>query len=523
MTLITESLPTQVAGIDVNSLTAQVVASAKAETLTSIAPFTLEPLAQVPISTDEDVAMAFETGRRAQQRWAQWTPRERARVILRFHDLMLEHRNTTLDLVQLENGKARIHAAEEFMDVLLTSRHYAQVAPKQLKPIKHRGVLPGLTSVQELHHPKGVVGVVAPWNYPLTLAVSDAIPALLAGNGIVLKPDSQTPLTALWAVRLLREAGLPEGLMQVVVGPGARLGPLMVKNSNYLMFTGSTAVGRELAEQCGRELIGCSMELGGKNAMLVLADANVDRAAEIAVRACFSNTGQLCISMERMYINEKVYDAFVDKFVQRVSAMRMHNQIAWGADMGSLISQKQLDTVTDHVEDALAKGATALTGGKPRPDIGPFFFEPTVLEGVTREMRACITETFGPVVSLYKATSDEEAIDRANDSEYGLNASVLTRDTKHGRKVAARLHAGTVNVNEGYSSAWGTTAAPMGGMGASGLGRRHGVEGLLKYTESQTVAVQRLMAMGPQLGLNDEKWSDFMITSLALMKKLGMR
>lgn len=522
MTVTTESLPTQVAGIDVNSLTALVVASPNAETLTSYSPFTMEPLAEVPISSDEDVALAFETARRAQRRWAQWTPKERARVILRFHDLMLEHRNTTLDLVQLENGKARIHSAEEFMDVLLTARHYARVAPKQLKPIRHRGVLPGLTSVKEIHHPKGIVGVIAPWNYPLTLAVSDAIPALLAGNGIVLKPDSQTPLTALWAVRLLREAGLPEGLMQVVVGPGSRLGALMVKNSDYLMFTGSTAVGRELAEQCGRELIGCSMELGGKNAMLVLEDADLDRAAEIAVRACFSNTGQLCISMERMYINEKIYDEFVDKFVTRVKAMRMHANVAWGADMGSLISQKQFDAVSDHVEDALSKGARALAGGKPRPDIGPLFFEPTVLEGVTKDMRACITETFGPVVSLYKAANDEEAIDRANDTEYGLNASVLTRDTAHGRKVAARLRAGTVNVNEGYASAWGTTAAPMGGMGASGLGRRHGSEGLLKYTESQTVAVQRLVAMGPQFGLDDEKWSDYMITSLALMKKMGM-
>jgi succinate-semialdehyde dehydrogenase/glutarate-semialdehyde dehydrogenase len=522
MTLITASLPTQVAGIDVNSLTALVVASPNAEKLTSYAPFTLEPLAEVPMSTDEDVALAFETARRAQQRWAQWTPKERARVILRFHDLMLEQRTATLDLVQLENGKARIHASEEFMDVLLTARHYARVAPKQLKPIGHRGVLPGLTSVKEVHHPKGVVGIIAPWNYPLTLAVSDAIPALLAGNGIVLKPDSQTPLTALWAIRLLREAGLPEGLVQVVVGPGARLGPLMVKNSDYLMFTGSTAVGRELAEQCGRELIGCSMELGGKNAMLVLEDADLDRAAEIAVRACFSNTGQLCISMERMYINEKIYDEFVAKFVERVKGMRMHADIAWGADMGSLISQKQFETVVDHVQDALDKGAVALAGGKARPDIGPLFFEPTVLEGVTREMRACITETFGPVVSLYKATSDEEAIDRANDSEYGLNAAVLTRDTKHGRRVAARLRAGTVNVNEGYASAWGTTSAPMGGMGASGLGRRHGTEGLLKYTESQTIAVQRLVAMGPQFGLSDEKWSDFMVGSLALMKKVGM-
>jgi succinate-semialdehyde dehydrogenase/glutarate-semialdehyde dehydrogenase len=522
MTIAPERLPAQVAGIDVNSLITQVVASPRAERLMSVSPLNLEPLAEIPISTVEDVEMAFETARRAQKRWAQWTPKERSRIILRFHDIMAEHRSTTLDLIQMENGKARAHASEEFLDVLLTARHYGRVAPRKLAPSRHRGVLPVLTSVSEIRHAKGVVGVIAPWNYPLTLAVSDAIPALLAGNGIVLKPDSQTVLTALWAVRLLREAGLPEGLFQVVVGPGTTIGPAIVDNADYLMFTGSTAVGRQLAEQCGKRLIGCSMELGGKNAMLVLADANLDRSAEIAVRACFSNSGQLCISMERMYINEKIYDAFVAKFVARTAAMRMHAGVGWGADMGSLISQKQFDTVVDHVEDALSKGATALTGGRPRPDIGPLFFEPTILEGVTRDMTACITETFGPVVSLYKVQNDEEAIDRANDTEYGLNASVLTRDTKHGRKVAARLRAGTVNVNEGYGSAWGTTSAPMGGMGASGIGRRHGTEGLLKYTESQTVAVQRLVHLGPQFGMDDEQWGHFMATSLRLMKKMGM-
>lgn len=522
MTVASDTLGSQVAGIDVNSLVSQVVASPRAETLMSTSPFTMQPLAAIPISSDDDVAHAFETARKAQRRWAQWTPKERARVILRFHDLILQHRTETLDLIQWENGKARAHASEELLDVLLTSRHYARVAPKLLATVRHRGVLPVLTSVSEIRHPKGVVGIVAPWNYPLTLAISDAIPALLAGNGIVLKPDSQTVLTALWATRLMREAGLPEGLIQIVVGPGPRIGPQIVSHCDYLMFTGSTAVGRVLAEQCGRELIGCSMELGGKNAMLVLADADLDRTAEIAIRACFSNAGQLCISMERMYINERIYDAFVEKFVARVRAMRLTAEVGWGSDMGSLISQKQLDTVTEHVEDALAKGATALTGGKPRPDIGPLFFEPTVLEGVTRDMTACITETFGPVVSLYPVTSDEEAIDRANDTEYGLNAAVFTRNTAHGRKVAARLKAGTVNINEGYGSAWGTVSAPMGGMGASGIGRRHGTEGLLKYTEAQTVAVQRLVHLGPQFGMSDEQWSHFMTKSLAVMKKMGM-
>jgi succinate-semialdehyde dehydrogenase/glutarate-semialdehyde dehydrogenase len=522
MTAVQDIGPTGVAGIDVNDLIAQVVASPLARTLQSVAPFTLQPLADIPVSTVDDVHLAFESARRAQQRWMQWTVRERARLVLDFHDLVLEHRTPTLDLIQLETGKARSDASEEFIDVLLNARHFARIAPRKLATVRHRGVIPVLTHARELRHPKGVVGIIAPWNYPFTLAVSDAIPALLAGNAVVLKPDSQTVLTALWAVRLLREAGLPDDLVQVVVGPGAQLGSAIVDNADYLMFTGSTAVGRRLAEHCGNRLIGYSMELGGKNAMLVLADADLDRTAEIAVRACFSNAGQLCVSMERMYIHDSVYDVFLEKFLARVGSMRLIAGLGWGSDMGSLISRRQVDTVTEHVEDALAKGATALAGGRARPDIGPLFFEPTVLEGVTREMAAGIDETFGPVVGVYRTHSDEEAIDLANATHYGLNAAVFTRNTAHGRRVAARLKAGTVNVNEGYGSAWGTTSAPMGGMGASGVGRRHGTEGLLKYTEAQTVAVQRLVHLGPQLGLADQRWHDVFTHSAAWMKRLGM-
>jgi succinate-semialdehyde dehydrogenase/glutarate-semialdehyde dehydrogenase len=226
--------------------------------------------------------------------------------------------------------------------------------------------------------------------------------------------------------------------------------------------------------------------------------------------------------MERMYIHDSVYDVFLEKFLARVGSMRLIAGVGWGSDMGSLISRRQVDTVTEHVEDALAKGATALAGGRARPDIGPLFFEPTVLEGVTREMAAGIDETFGPVVGVYRTHSDEEAIDLANATHYGLNAAVFTRNTAHGRRVAARLKAGTVNVNEGYGSAWGTTSAPMGGMGASGVGRRHGTEGLLKYTEAQTVAVQRLVHLGPQLGLADQRWHDVFTHSAAWMKRLGM-
>jgi len=480
-------------------------------------------IADVPVSDPSDVTEAFGVARRAQRQWAALPLQERNRIILRFHDLVLEHRDEGLDIVQWETGKARKDALEDLLDVCVTARHYARDSARLLRPRRVRSPFPGMISVTRYQHPKGVVGIIAPWNYPLTLAVSDAIPALLAGNTVVVKPDTQTTLTALWVLRLLHLAGLPSGVLSVVAGDGAELGPVIVDNADFVMFTGSTRVGRLIAEQCGRRLIGCSLELGGKNALIVRADADVERASEVAVRAVYANSGQLCIAMERIYVHRDIYDRFVPRFVERVKAMRVRVMVGWGSDMGSLISARQLHTVQSHVEDAVAKGATVLAGGRPRPDLGPYVFEPTVLADVTEDMIVCRHETFGPVVSIYPIDSDDQAIARANDSDYGLNASVLTSDLRVGRQMAARIHAGTVNVNEGYAPAWAATRAPMGGMRDSGLGRRHGDEGLLKYTESQTVGVQRILGFGPPFGWSDRRWGDSLTLTVKAMKKLGVR
>jgi succinate-semialdehyde dehydrogenase/glutarate-semialdehyde dehydrogenase len=289
------------------------------------------------------------------------------------------------------------------------------------------------------------------------------------------------------------------------------------------MFTGSTAVGQMLAAACGERLIGCSMELGCKNAILILEDADLDRAAEIATRASFANSGQLCISMERMYVHQAIADAFLERFLERVRGMRLVPQVGWGADMGSLISQSQLDNVDGHVRDAVDKGATILAGGRPRPDLGPYFYEPTVLTDVTESMVACREETFGPVVSVYRFASEEDAIARANDTPYGLNAAIISRDTKRAAAIAARLRSGTVNINEGYAPAWGTIRSTMGGMGESGMGRRHGDEGLLKYTERQTVATQRFLGFGAPLGLRDDQWGDALTLLVKTMTRMGMK
>ncbi len=505
------------------ALTADVVAAPDAARTTTYAPFTGEPLAELPVSTPADVARAYDVARASQQRWAATPLATRARVFLRLHDLVLDRQDEVLDLVQRENGKARRHAAEEVFDVALTARHYARSARRYLAPVRHSGLVPVLSTAHELHHPKGVVGIVSPWNYPLTLAVTDAIPAFLAGNAVVHKPDTQTALTALWIRALAVEAGLPPDLWQVVVGDGPVVGRAVVDGGDFVCFTGSTPVGREVAERCARRLVGCSLELGGKNPMLVLADADLDRAVEGAVRDCFSNAGQLCISMERMYVVDTVHDEFVDRFVRRVQAMRLGAELDYGPDMGSLISAAQLQRVTAHVDDAVTKGAKVLAGGRARPDLGPYFYEPTVLSHVTDDMQLCRDETFGPVVSVRPVRDEDEGVALANDSAYGLNASVWTRDVARGRRVAARIRTGTVSLNETYAAVWGATRSPMGGVKDSGLGRRHGRDGILKYTEPQTVAVQRLAGFAPPPSVSWDRWATGFTVSLRALKALHRR
>lgn len=486
-------------------------------------PFTGDKLADLPESTPEDVATAFERARTAQKAWAAAPARRRAAVLLRFHDLVFARQNEVLDLIQLETGKARLHAHEEVQAVASAARHYGRKAPAYLRPKGRIGAVPLLTKVSEVRHPRGVVGQIAPWNYPFELSVGDALPAFAAGNAVVMKPDTETSLTALWARELMIEAGLPAEVWQVVLGDGPVIGPAVVQHADYVSFTGSTRTGREVAQGAAARLVSCSLELGGKNAMLVLADADIEKAAAGAVRGCFSSAGQLCISIERLYVHESVADAFLERFTALTKAMRLGSALAYGADMGSLVSRRQLDNVSRHVDEAVEKGAKVLAGGRARPDLGPLFYEPTILDGVDASMTVCAEETFGPVVSVYRFTDEDEAIDRANDTAYGLNASVWTRNGSRGRAVAARLRTGTVNVNESYAAAYGSVQAPMGGMGTSGIGRRHGSEGILKFTEAQTVAQQRLLPLAPSFGMDDEKYAAFMSISLRALKALRLR
>ncbi|MET7507042.1 aldehyde dehydrogenase family protein, partial [Streptomyces albidoflavus] len=284
-----------------------------------------------------------------------------------------------------------------------------------------------------------------------------------------------------------------------------------------------TATGRQIAADAGTRLIGASLELGGKNAMIVLEDADIDKAAAGAVAAAFPSAGQLCVSIERLYVAESIRDQFTAAFVARTKKLKVGAAYDYSVDVGSLTTPAQLKTVTDHVGDAVAKGATVLAGGRARPDLGPLFHEPTILTHVTEDMTLYDHETFGPVVSIHTFRDEEEALFLANASPYGLNASVWSRNGAHGRAVAARVHAGTVNVNEAFAAAWGSVDAPMGGMGDSGLGRRHGAEGILKYTEAQTIAHQRLQGFTPPARISPEAWATLLTRSLRFLKAVGVR
>ncbi len=486
-------------------------------------PFTGEPLATVPLSTAEDVERAYAKARAAQRAWARLSPAERAKPVLRFVDEFIARRDEILDILQWETGKARRHAFEEFLDVTLGPLYYARRAPKLLAPKRRQGAFPLAVKTYEYRQPKGVIGVITPWNYPISMGVGDTVPALLAGNAVVHKPDTQTVLSVLWCVDLMIECGLPRDLWQVVVGDPAELGDPLIGDADYIAFTGSTRAGRLIAEKAAPRLIGYSLELGGKNPMIVLEDADLDKAARGAVRACFSNAGQLCISIERLLVHEKVYDDFLAKFAAETKAMKLGSSLDFEPQMGSLTYPRQLEAVTAHVEQAVGAGATVVAGGKARPDLGPLFYEPTILTEVTTEMDLCANETFGPVVSVYRFATEEEAIERANDTHYGLNASVWTRNLARGRRVGSRLQAGTVNVNEGYGSAMASHDAPMGGMKQSGVGRRHGAEGLLKYTEAQTLATTHFMELDAPPGVPYPKYADLLTGSLKALKRLRIK
>lgn len=491
---------------DLRTLTGRLVVGPGHVTHTPVAPFTGAPIAAIPLSTPEDVARAARRARAAQRLWAAQPVRQRAAVLLRLHDLLLQRQSEVLDLIQVETGKARVHAFEEVVDIANVARHYGLRAASYLADRRVPGLVPGLTPTRVVRHPVGVVGVVSPWNMPLTLVLGDMLPALVAGNAVLLRPDRQTTLTALWAAELLDDAGLPADVLQVVSGDRTIAGAV-VDHVDAVVFTGPTRAGRDVAARAGTRLIPATLELGGKNAVYVADDVDVEATAKGLVRTCFASAGQVCVSAERIYVHQAVYDDLVEAFVARTEALRLGSGWDYRSDMGSLTSAEQLARVVEHVEDAVGHGATVLTGGEQRPDVGPYFYAPTILADVPPEARCFREETFGPVVALYPVASDDEAVAAVNDSEYGLAAGVWTSDERRGWSIARRLRAGSVAVNEAYIAAWAPVGAPQAGWGTSGVGARHGREALLAATRPQTIALQHgthglVGRRGPGFGLD---------------------
>lgn len=499
------------------------VVATSGDSVTPISPFPGQTIQTVPLSSIDDVKEAVAQARAASETWAKTSIEDRIKIFDRYYELLFENQELLQDVIQKETGKARSHAAAEIFGVAMIAAHYAKISKKALSPERRVGIFPVLTKTKVLAQPKGVVGIISPWNYPLTLSIYDAIPAMLAGNTVVIRPDFQTAWSAIHAVDLLTQAGLPKGVATLVIGDGPTVGAALIDEVDYICFTGSTATGRKVGAQAGARLIGASLELGGKNPMIVCKDANLNTFLESAVQGCFTSAGQLCISIERMFIHEDIYEEFLTALVARVKKIQLGASLSWDYEVGSLGSEAVLNRVEKAVATALSEGAVAVVGGKSRPDIGPFVYEPTVLTGVTKDMKIYHEEVFGPVVYVLPFKDNEDAIRLANDSEYGLSASVISRDLAQAAQIASRIRSGSVNVNDGFAAAFGSVAAPMGGMGQSGLGRRHGVEGLMRFTESQTIAVHPTFITGPRFGFTEQRWNVLISRALRLLKKLGLR
>ena len=434
------------------------------------------------------VESSVRQSRDAQPQWGALSPAERGRIILKTHDLLMANQSRLIELLQLETGKAKSHAFEEIAGAYGAARYFGKIAAKALKPRRTKAGVPFLTKTWVEHAPLGVVGVITPWNYPLALTMLDVLPALAAGNSVVQKVDNQTALTVLFARHLAIEAGIPTSAWQVVVGEGAEVGNAITDHADYVAFTGSTATGRLVAERAAKRLIGYSLELGGKNPMIVLEGANLKRAADLALAGAFGSAGQLCVSLERVYIPNHLKEEFATELAARTQMLNVGSSKHFDMDMGTLAGQAQLDRVSGFVDQAVESGAKVVAGGHALPEHGPYFYAPTVITDVTPTAELYRKEVFGPLLAIEGYDSIADAIELANDTEYGLNASVVG-PKREALRVASQLMAGSVNINEGFRATFASMESPMGGMKNSGMGRRNGVEGLLRFTETRTVGL----------------------------------
>jgi acyl-CoA reductase-like NAD-dependent aldehyde dehydrogenase len=456
-------------------------------------PATGAVIGSVPDLDAAAVAALAAKARAAQPAWEALGFEGRARVMLRAQKWLIDNADRVIETIVAETGKTWEDAqTAEISYGAAAFGFWAKHAEDYLadERVRTSNLMVKGRKLIVRYAPLGLIGVIGPWNYPLTNSFGDCIPALMAGNAVLLKPSEVTPLTSLLLADALRECGMPDDVLQVVTGRGDT-GRAVVDQVDMIMFTGSTRTGRLVAQQAAGRLIPASLELGGKDPFIVLSDADLEKAANAAVWSAFMNGGQTCVSTERVYVEAPVYDAFVAKVTEKAQALRQGTPNGFGSvDVGAVTFPPQADIIETHVEDAVAKGARAVVGGHRAEGPGRFF-EPTVLVDVDHTMDAMTEETFGPTLPIMKVADAEEAIKLANDSPYGLAATVFSKDVARGEAVARRLQAGAVNVNDALLN-YTALELPMGGWKSSGLGTRHGAGGIRKYCAQQSILVSRL-------------------------------
>ena len=454
-------------------------------------PATLEPAGEFEASTAEDVQNALESARKAQPAWAELGFDERARYMYRAIHALVERQNDFIEVILRETGKARSEAiAMEILAACDALGFYAKRTGEILRTRKRRmHGLQGLTrQLRLIYRPLGVVGIITPWNDPFILSLNAAVQALMAGNAVLLKPSEITPYSGKLVGDLFEAAGLPKGVLNVLLGDAETGAALTGAGVDKISFIGSVATGRQVAEVCARQLIPCTLELGGKDPMIVCADANLDRAVNGAVAGAFANAGQVCWGTQRVYVVDEVYDEFTRKVVEKVAELRQGAEGEF--DVGAISGQEQLEVIKRQVEDAKHKGARVLAGGRRNPDLPGLFYEPTVMVDVNHDMELMREETFGPVLPIMGVRDEEEAIRLANDTHYGLHGNVWTRDKRKGCEIATRLETGGVSVNQ-VAMSYGAQDAPFGGRKESGLGQVNGEMGLKSNCHALPIIVNR--------------------------------
>src|SRR5216683_6475698 len=464
------------------------------DTLPSVNPATGETLGYFEKTLPSSFPQILARARTAQAGWALLPVRERCKQLGTLRERILSSRNALADAVVAESGKPRVEA--QFADIFVavdTAAYFAKNAERLLsrERVPHHSTAAKAKSGKLTYEPLGVIGIISSWNYPLAIPMSQIIPAVAAGNAVICKISDFTPHCGALIEKLFLDAGFPKDLVTVVQGGGEVGQALIDADPDKILFTGSVATGRRVAEACAKRLIPTVLELGGKDAMLVLADADLDVAASAAVWGSYTNCGQVCLSVERLFVEECVSESFATLCVAKTKKLRLGPGSDPSADVGPLIRPHHVQRMSELIRDAVSRGARVLCGGHPRPDLGPNFFEPTVIAGVDLSMNLFQEETFGPILALQSVRDAESAIARANDSPFALAASVWTRNVQRGEAIAKRLRAGAVMVNDAISY-FAIAEAPHGGCGASGWGRTHGKAGLLEMVQTKYIDIDRL-------------------------------